>query len=505
MDTFHQQHENEALQAPKLGFWEKCGGGALSIAIMIHLVLAIGGGILIVQEIWTPAEDPGFVSGTGDPGKGNRAQAQAKPKQFTPVTYTENLKRVIAIGAKSTYAIPDPGETFGEKSALVSLTGDSMSGSLDGPGDGLIGSGPNSGPGPNIKINSNKKPFDLIPPSWSKRCSKNDRLARLKENGGTPACEDAVVKGLQWLKANQNPDGSWGPQKNAMTGLALLAYFGHCETPLSDEFGESCLKAIVYLVNEGVKNNGLLTANMKSQPAPYEHAIATYALAEAATFCKEIRIEVPNLMEVTEKAGQIIIDNQSQNGGWAYGYNKASGGHTDTSIVGWQLQALKACSHTSIKFKGMNSAVDKGLDYLVTCQAPDGSFGYSGPGGRTGLTGVGVLCHQMWGKDKSKPVRNGVKFIKENFKMDWENADLYSHYYASQAMMQAGGSNWKSYNSQFRDELLKNQNPDGSWKTPGHKLHGASPVYINTLCVLMLEVYYRFLNSSGGQNQHPSF
>ncbi len=502
MDTSHPQDENEAPKPKKLSFWEKHGGGALSIAIMIHLILAIGGGVWIAQRILNPIEEePGFISGTpdksGDAKRGT--DTQLKPKQPTQVTLTTNLTRVIANGAPATFTIPDPGEGFGNEPALQSLTG---GGSLGGPGTsglGILGSGPGSGPGSDIRSNPNR-PFDLVPQSWSKRCSKNDRLSRLKDNGGTPACDDAVVKGLQWLKANQNPDGSWGPQKNAMTGLALLAYFGHCETPLSDEFGESCLKAIVYLVNEGTKNDGLLTANIKSQSAPYEHAIATYALAEAATFCKDLNI--PNLMEVTEQAGQIIIDNQNVNGGWAYGYNKDSGGHTDTSIVGWQLQALKACSHTNLKFDKMDKAVDKGLDYLASMQAPNGSFGYNAPGNRPGLTGVGVLCHQMWGKEKSKEVKNGLKFIDDNFKLEWENADLYSHYYASQAMMQAGGSKWKSYNSHFRDELLRNQNPDGSWKATGHKMHGASPVYSNTLCILMLEVYYRFLNSSGGQNQH---
>jgi hypothetical protein len=89
--------------------------------------------------------------------------------------------------------------------------------------------------------------------------------------------------------------------------------------------------------------------------------------------------------------------------------------------------------------------------------------------------------------------------MKENFKLEWASADIYSHYYASQAMMQAGGANWRSYNDSFRDELLKNQNPDGSWKAPGHKMHGANPIYINTLCILMLEVYYRFLPGTGGK------
>jgi hypothetical protein len=109
----------------------------------------------------------------------------------------------------------------------------------------------------------------------------------------------------------------------------------------------------------------------------------------------------------------------------------------------------------------------------------------------------------MWGEKTSKEAREGVKYIKDSFKLDWmtKDSDLYSHYYASQAMMQAGGSAWRSYNKDFRDQLLYNQNTDGSWKAPAFSGHGQSAdstLYNTTLCVLMLEVYYRFLNSSGG-------
>ncbi len=498
MNDYQDTNLTIDIAKPHVGFWQKLGGTSLTIALIVHIIALILGAIWIFQTITPPKEGHPFIPPGGERGKRGLDTTVNTRKPATN-TQSNDIKRVIAVGAISNFIIPDTSDQFGQMSALTSLDSGGPSGMTDdgnGPGMGpKIGNGPGIGPGI-----SNLKLFTMLPQSIRKRCSKDDRLARLRENGGTPACEDAVLNGLRWLKANQNPDGSWGPQKHAMTGLALLAYFGHCETPVSDEFGDSVLRAIVFLVDAGAKNNGMLSTNIKGQPAPYEHAIATYALGEAATFCKELNINVPSLMEVTEKAGQYIIDNQHENGGWAYGYGTTGAAHTDTSVVGWQLQALKACSHTSIKYKGMKSAVDKGLKYLVTCQAASGSFGYTGPDGRVGLTGVGVLCHQMWGEEKSKAARNGVKFIKENFKLDWNtpNSDLYSHYYASQAMMQAGGSYWKSYNDMFRDQLLNNQNPDGSWKAPVYKMHGASPVYINTLSILMLEVYYRFLNSTGG-------
>jgi hypothetical protein len=500
MEIYDSEGNLIHLEEKKQGFWAKIGGGSLMIAALFHVILLVIGGFWVFQIIKEPEKKVDFMPPGG--GGGERgAEHKVQNKKRAQITPTTNAKRVFAEGAASSYAIPEQGDNFGEMSTLSSLSGGGMSGGLGGSGSGS-GFGKGSGTGGGLGMGGGAgKLFGLIPEAMRKRCSKEDRLQRLMENGGTPACDEAVVKGLRWLKANQSPDGSWGPEKAAMTGLALLAYFGHCETPVSEEFGDSCMKGIVYLVNVGMNNNGVLGSVPMGQTTPYEHGIATYALGEAATFCKELKVDVPGLMEVTEKAGQFIIDNQNKNGGWAYGY-VTEGGHTDTSVVGWQLQSLKACSHTNIKYKGMNSSVKKGLEYLAGCQGENGSFGYSGPGGHS-LTGVGVLCHQMWDKGKSKEARNGVKFIKKNFKLDWntDDSDLYSHYYASQAMMQAGGSYWKSYNRLFRDELLKNQDPDGSWQAPkfgGHGQSAGNAVYRNALCILMLEVYYRFLNTSGG-------
>ena len=47
----------------------------------------------------------------------------------------------------------------------------------------------------------------------------------------------------------------------------------------------------------------------------------------------------------------------------------------------------------------------------------------------------------------------------------------------------------------MRDEVLKNQKPDGTWN--GGAGHGAGQFYHTALCTLMLEVYYRFLPGTG--------
>ena len=349
-----------------------------------------------------------------------------------------------------------------------------------------------------------------IPIDRRQRCSKADRLSRINKHGGVPQVEDAVVKALHWMMAKQAEDGSWGQKhKVGMTGLALLAYLGHCETPDSEVFGGSCLEAIVYLLDIGTKNDGRLATNLNDKHWPYEHAIATYALAEAFSFGGRSGYGIPDHQEVLTQAGQWIIANQHASGGWDYGYDTSGNRGGDLSVVAWHVQALKACAVTGIEFPGMKAAVKKSLDYVSARQASNGRFAYTGASsaGRHSLTGAGMLAFQMWGKGSRKEVRNGARYILREAKLDYNGADsdLYAHYYHSQAMMQRGGEQWRAYNGMFRDQILKNQNADGSWKRPGGNVGVKAPGalfatnspegvhYRTCLCTLMLEVYYRYL------------
>jgi hypothetical protein len=515
-NAIHEDGHSTPIKPKKQTWWMKLGGGSLMIAALIHAVLFIAGGLWVYQVIYEAEKKVDFMPAGG--GGGERgAQTNVQQKKRQQITPSTSVKRVFAEGATSSYSIPDPGDSFGEMSALASLGGGSMGGGGLGAGVGQ-GFGAGDGLGTGIgKGGGAGKLFGLVPETMRKRCSKDDRLQRLKENGGTPACEEAVLKGLRWLKANQSADGSWANDGYpvAMTGLALLAYFGHCETPASDEFGDSCLKGIVYLVNRGMKNNGMLATNLASPQWCYEHSIATYALGEALTFCKEMKLVVPNLSEVTQKAGQFIIDNQHKNGGWAYAYSTADNAHTDTSVTGWHVQALKACSHTPIQFKGLQPTVNKALDYINNCQDESGGFGYASKASYTDyhtLTGVGMLANQMWGKGNRSEVRKGADYILKNSKFTYDDqyADLYGHYYESQAMMQLGGEYWEKYNLMFRDQVLKGQDTDGSWRVPGggKEIRAVAPAFVQnktyrtTLCILMLEVYYRFLSTDGGGRRH---
>ena len=340
--------------------------------------------------------------------------------------------------------------------------------------------------------------FNNIKVTPGKRCNTADRLQRLASTGGTKACDDAVIKALRFLQKNQNKDGSWhNKSKVGITGLALLAYLGHCETPLSEEFGDTVFRATVFLVDNGMKNKGRLFHDAKGLWC-YEHAIATYALCESYSFSKAFAYQIPGLEDVTTQAVQWIINTPNEIGGWNYTYDEKP--RYDTSINAWHMQALKAAMITGLEFKNMRRTTRDALDSIIATQQSHGGFGYNknGPTGASNghftLTGAGTLCVQQHKGTTHRSAKKGVRYLAQNSQFNFaENANLYEHYYTSQALINHGGEEWETYNTQVREQLLSNQAKDGSWPDPAGNKHAPSRIYNTCLATLMLEVYYRYL------------
>ncbi len=476
---------------------------SLIIALLLMVLVGI---ILTIIAFASPTNiTPQIISYSGTPEseenlQQKKVQTQVERKPSAP---SASMSKVIAANTSSPTAIPVPEIDVPEPSTDFGDGNDFGDGWGNGDGSGAGGG------------------FGNIPTSMKKRCSKADRIQRLLSSGGTEKCEDAVVASLRWLKKNQNKDGSWTSQKPVgMTGLALLAYLGHCETAQSEEFGESVLAAITYLTNKAMKNNGKLATDFKDNHWCYEHSIAVYALAEAYTLCvKSFGENINQLEEAVVASGQFMINSQHQGGGWDYAYDEDGKRGGDLSIVGWHLQALKACKFTGLDFKNVTKCYKKGLDYVERMQLSSGAMGYTGPhlhGSQDGTTlaAVGALCFQIWKSSASKVARKAVRFMDKEMKFDWNgvDSDIYGHYYAVQCMLNNGGPEWERYNKLFRDQVLNNQAENGSYKPVNGGKKGVKAVaagfidgggfathYRTCLATLMLESYYRFLPATGSK------
>ena len=348
-------------------------------------------------------------------------------------------------------------------------------------------------------------PSPFTSPSVYGGRSAAGRASSGKRFGAKKSGQANLMKALRWLKRVQNPDGSWGENgkwkaKPAMTGLALLTFLAHGETPLAKEFGATVKSAMRWLVKDPI--------DTKSSHA-YHHAIKTYAIAEAYG-----RTGISMLEDKMNKCVRILIKGQQAGGSYDYNYSRDER-RQDLSFAGWNFQALKAANAAGCDEPGLQDAIDKAVGWLKK-QSANNTFQYSnsnnvpegtGGKGKNTMRGVGTVCLQLFGEGDDPGIKDELQAIakKDYAELSWEKPpkhSLYTWYYATQAMFQAGGKLWRPWNKRFQKELSDNQSEEGYWTWPGHGyLPGAassltSRVYATTLCALQLTVYYRYLPSS---------
>ena len=336
-------------------------------------------------------------------------------------------------------------------------------------------------------------PSILIHPEFRRHRNGEQRKAKATHHAGPWAgpSERAVQKALQWLKDQQQPDGSWEKDRAAMTGLAILTYLAHDERPGKEPYGDTVEKAIRYLL-EIQQADG-------SWGREYSHAIATYAMGEAFGMTR-----IPELKPSLERAVARMIDGQQAGGGWDYHY--AQGVRRDTSVAGWHIQALKAAKLAGCDHPGIEASLARAAQDLESVfDSGRGGFSYSQPGAPSlSMTGVGTVCFQLMGQGTTPMITKSLRFLNDA-RCEWTgsemHAPLYTWYYVTQARFHQGGMAWDRWNTSFSQTLTENQKADGRWDFPvndaGAHEHGATqgPVYSTTLSALMLQVYHRVLTT----------
>ena len=359
--------------------------------------------VLFIMKVFNyvaqPPEITAYAAPEGDEITDDTPEIQHQTSR--PSSSSQAQVKVIAAVNASDVAIVNPDIDFDIPTEAISSGTDIGTGFGTGSGEGGGG----------------------VPGIMNKRCDANDRMKRILESGGNEKCEEAVVKSLKWLATKQNSDGSWGDgqYKASMTGLALLAYLAHCETPMSEEFGDNVLSGMTYLVDLAMKSP-VVSHCPQANEVSYDHAVATYALCEAYTFCKMLGIpSLDNLEQAATKAVDKILESQVKTGpgkgSWSYLYKSDPGSHHDLSVMGWNVQALKAAEHANLKptTGNISAALRNGLSYLRAASQANGTFSY-GQGGanRYSLTGVGLLSLQMVGHGTDKSANAGFDWIKKN-------------------------------------------------------------------------------------------
>jgi hypothetical protein len=345
------------------------------------------------------------------------------------------------------------------------------------------------------------------------RSNPKMRQQLVASGGGTPQSEAAVEAALKWFIQHQMPDGSWnfnlakcpscqGQCKDAGTGhevagataLAILPFLGrgytHKEGPYKQqlEFGLNALASRI------VAKGGNLGEG------PYVQGLAGICLSEAYAMTQDKRLAMPAQLAVSS----VMAWQDPVGGGW--GYTPKSPG--DTSIVGWNLMALKSGHMAYLQVDPLT--VKRAVEFLNSVQSDEGSgYGYRGPGATPSLTAAGLLCRMYLGWKKDHPaLTRGV----ERLSKIGPNTNLYYSYYGTQIMHHMEGEQWIAWNNKMRDLLVSKQETKGheagSWYGEfggaSHGGHGGR-IYITSLATMILEVYYRHLPIYGQQSVDEEF
>ena len=300
----------------------------------------------------------------------------------------------------------------------------------------------------------------------------------------TPRTQKAIDRGLAYLASIQNDDGGWAYQGSAgntgITALAGLAFMAGGSLPGRGKYGPNVEKAVQYILKH-TRKDGYITAGNSRM---YEHGFATLFLAEVYGMTRDPRVKAKLALAV-----QLIERTQNGEGGWRYNPVPMD---ADISVTICQIMGLRAARNSGIHVS--KKVIDNGIKYVKNCQCSDGGFAYTarsrGSRGGFARTAAGVCSLYYAGQYEDKAIKRGINFLYKNIKggRSMHSGHYhYGHYYAVQAMWQAGGKYWNAYYPKIRDDMVKKQAGNGSWAGYG------SPAYPTSMCLIVLQVPYRYL------------
>jgi hypothetical protein len=374
------------------------------------------------------------------------------------------------------------------------------------------------------------------------------RRAALREQalayGATPDSENAVELALEWIVRHQRQDGSWsfnhregdhqcmeclcgqlGGHRQALsaaTAMALLPLLGAGNTHLEGRYREQVAKGIQFLLYRQDLNGSF----HEPDGSMYSHGLATLALCEDLAMTRNrghpdsystaspadqlpqrfssggenapSEIDLDELAAAAQQAIYFIEYAQHSGGGWRY----SPGQPGDTSVVGWQMMALKSGYLAGLDVNP--ETIDRAVKFLDGASHDRiGSMYVYMTGGRgksppvtasiDASTPIGLLCRMYtgWPRDR-EGLTSGAQRIRR-----WARPGrgMYFYYYATQVMHHYGGAPWREWNDFMRDYLVSTQarsgSETGSWSFTGP--HDSGRLYCTSMAAMTLEVYYRYL------------
>jgi hypothetical protein len=370
------------------------------------------------------------------------------------------------------------------------------------------------------------------------------RGLRADDDDNIPNVEEAVERGLQYLKKVQAPDGHWeapgGNYPTSVTAVAGMAMLMEGSTLREGKYSDQIQKAVNwFLAPNRVRANGLLgNAQIPTEAQRYMYGQGFGTMFLASVYGEEEDDEQRKKLEdvltkavefiakaQTSKKHQLPEGKEAEIGGWGYVSAADGRGFDEGSVTVTQMQALRAARNAGIKVP--KETIDKAVAYLEACTTTDGGIIYNYRGGAAGagqgrppLTAAALACGIYAGEftqaiaimsgpnpptGTARPnVVRWFDYCKKHIPVAKGRAahGEYQDYYFAQAMYALGDDryaklfprepkethlSWTKYKAAMYPYLLGSQDKTtGGWTGSGS--YGIGPAFVTAIYLTILQL-----------------
>ena len=328
----------------------------------------------------------------------------------------------------------------------------------------------------------------------------------------TPASEESLELGLQWLAENQGPDGSWGSKDLGLVGMGALAFLSAGHTPGHGKYGAAVDRALGHIL-KSARPSGLLNV-ADARRDMYNHGLATFVLGQAYGMTNDARIG-----PVLDRALGLIASTQCDDGGWDYTARRLPRGH-DLSLAVMQAKALRSALDSGLRVSpavtglALRSVREHYRSKSGRTNPDDpeirtepGTFTYDGKKVTLAMAACGVVCLQEYGQYDDWRIGRNMDYVLANVRR-WKPGNrngripegAYTMYYVGQALYQVGGEAWQEGYPHLRDTLVANQKlvpgdplQHGVWEDGQHVQGRAGQLYGTAVGCFILAMPNRYL------------
>lgn len=300
--------------------------------------------------------------------------------------------------------------------------------------------------------------------------------------------DEAIDKGLDWLRRNQSSRGQWNTQvyPTAMAALAGTALVCSGSTTTQGPYARQVARAADFIISKG-RENGLIGDPQTDSRYTYGHGFSMLFLSQVLG--EEGLIDRRNeLVDVLSKAVEFSGNAQTAAGGWGYVSAREGNDFDEGSTTITQVQGLRGCRNAGIPVPA--EVIDKAKQYIYECKNPDGGISYSSRqkgSSRPAITAAALAALYNAGDYESVHVPEMLKYSKDALHDISDESRAFGHWhytylYYSQVVYRQGNDIWIPFRDKLYQRIVSDQRSDGYWEGQIH------PVYVTACNLIMLQL-----------------